>query len=132
MYRVLTFNLLCGGRKHRKWYKRAPLVYKVIREANPDSFGVQEAHWSWMKKLIKNLPEYSYVGVGRDDGKKKGEFSAVFYKKDKFIASDSGNFWLSETPDRPGLGWDAKCIRVASYVKLTDKETGRAPLQVTS
>ena len=55
MYRVLTFNLLCAGRKHRKWYKRAPLVYRVIREANPDSFGVQEAHWSWMKKLIKNL-----------------------------------------------------------------------------
>ena len=126
MYRVLTFNLLCAGRKHRKWYKRAPLVYKIIREANPDSFGVQEAHWSWMKKLIKNLPEYDYVGVGRDDGKKKGEFSAVFYKKDKFTASDSGNFWLSETPDKPSKGWDAVCIRVATYVKLTDKETGKS------
>ena len=126
MYRVLTFNLLCAGRKHRKWQKRAPLVYKIIRETNPDSFGVQEAHWSWMKKLTKNLPEYAYVGVGRDDGKKKGEFSAVFYKKDKFIASDSGNFWLSETPDKPSKGWDAACIRVASYVKLTDKETGKS------
>ena len=126
MYRVLTFNLLCAGKKHRKWYKRAPLVYQIIREANPDSFGVQEAHWEWMKKLIKNLPEYDYVGVGRDDGKKKGEFSAVFYKKDKFVASDSGNFWLSETPDKPGKGWDAACIRIASYVKLTDKKTGKS------
>lgn len=126
MYRVLTFNLLCYGSKHRKWTKRAPLVYKIIREADPDSFGVQEAHYEWMKKLIKNLPEYGYVGVGREDGKKKGEFSAVFYKKDKFTASESGNFWLSETPDKPGKGWDAACVRVASFVKLTDKETGKS------
>ena len=126
MYRIMSFNLLCAGRKHRKWQKRAPLVYKIIRETNPDSFGVQEAHWSWMKKLIKNLPEYDYVGVGRDDGKKRGEFSAVFYKKDKFTASESGNFWLSETPDKPGKGWDAACIRIATFVKLTDKESGKS------
>ncbi len=125
MYRVMTFNLLCYGNRHRKWQKRAPLVYKIIREANPDSFGVQEAHWRWMKKLIKNLPEYDYVGVGREDGKKDGEFSAVFYKKDKFTASESGNFWLSETPDQPGKGWDAACVRIATYVKLTDKKTGK-------
>ena len=61
MYRVMTFNLLCAGRKHRKWQKRAPLVYKIIREANPDSFGVQEAHYEWMKKLAKNLPEKWYI-----------------------------------------------------------------------
>ncbi len=127
MYRILSFNLLCYGSRHRKWTKRAPLVYKIIREANPDSFGVQEAHYGWIKKLCKNLPEYDFVGVGRENGKKKGEFSAVFYKKDKFIASDSGNFWLSETPDTPGSkGWDAACIRVATYVKLTDKETGKS------
>lgn len=125
MYRIMTFNLLCGGRKHRKWQKRVPLVCKLIREIAPDSFGVQEAHYGWMKKLSKNLLEYDYVGVGREDGKKKGEFSAVFYKKDKFRASDSGNFWLSETPDKPGKGWDAACIRIASYVKLTDKSNGR-------
>lgn len=126
MYRILSFNLLCAGKGSRTWRKRAPKVISIIKEANPDSFGVQEAHWEWMKKLSRYLPEYDYVGVGRDDGKKKGEFSAVFYKKDKFIASDSGNFWISETPEKPSKGWDSACIRVATYVKLTDKGNGKS------
>ena len=126
MYRILSFNLLCAGKGSRTWRKRVPKVVKIIKEANPDSFGVQEAHWEWMKKLFRYLPEYGYVGVGRDDGKKKGEFSAVFYKKDKFTASDSGNFWISETPEKPSKGWDSACIRVATYVKLTDKEDGKS------
>lgn len=124
MYRVMTANLLCAGKGSRTWRKRVPKVIKMIKEVNPDSFGVQEAHWEWMKKLTRYLPEYAYVGVGRDNGKKGGEFSAVFYKKDKFTASDSGNFWISETPDRPSRSWDTACTRIATYVKLTDKETG--------
>ncbi len=126
MYRILSINVLCYGSKERFWKKRAPKIIQVIKEANPDSFGVQEAHYEWMKKLCKGLPEYDYVGVGRENGKKKGEFAAVFYKKDKFTASDSGNFWISETPDKPSMGWDSACIRVATYVKLTDKENGKA------
>lgn len=126
MYRILSFNLLCAGKGSRTWRKRVPKVITIIKETKPDSFGVQEAHWEWMKKLSRYLPEYDYVGVGRDDGKKKGEFSAVFYKKDKFTASDSGNFWISETPEKPSKGWDSACIRVATYVKLTDKENGKS------
>ena len=126
MYRVMSFNLLCAGRGLRTWRKRVPKVISIIKEVNPDSFGVQEAHWEWMKKLCRYLPEYSYVGVGRDDGKKKGEFSAVFYKKDKFTASESGNFWISETPEKPSKGWDSACTRIATFVKLTDKETDKA------
>ncbi len=126
MYRVLTFNLLCGGKGKRIWKNRVPKVVKIIKEANPDSFGVQEAHWEWMQALTENLPEYAYVGVARDDGDKDGEFSAVFYKKDKFTASESGNFWLSETPEIPSRGWDSACTRMATFVKLTDKENGKA------
>ncbi len=126
MYRVLSFNVLCYGPEEKFWTKRAPKVIQVIKEANPDSFGVQEAHYDWMKVLCAGLPEYDYVGVGREDGKQDGEFAAVFYKKDKFTASDSGNFWISETPEKPSKGWDSACTRVATYVKLTDKETGKA------
>lgn len=125
MYRILSFNLLCAGKGARTWRKRAQKVISIIKEANPDSFGVQEAHWEWMKKLSRYLPEYSYVGVGREDGKKDGEFSAVFYKKNKFTASDSGNFWISETPEKPSKGWDSACTRIATYVKLTDNENGK-------
>lgn len=126
MYRVLTFNLLCAGKGERKWENRVPKVVKIIKEANPDSFGVQEAHWEWMQALIENLPEYDYVGVGREDGDKDGEFAAVFYKKDKFTASESGNFWISETPEIPSISWDSACTRMATFVKLTDKENGKA------
>lgn len=126
MYRTATFNLLCAGKGKRSWKNRIPLVCEAIRKISPDSFGVQEAHIGWMTALCTSLPEYDYVGVGRDDGKTQGEFAAVFYKKDKFQASDSGNFWISETPDVPSIGWDAACIRIASYVKLTDKANGKA------
>lgn len=125
MFRILSFNVLCAGKDNRWWENRVPLVCSIIKEYKPSSFGVQEAHWEWMQALCANLPEYDYVGIGRDDGDKDGEFSAVFYLKDEFTASDSGNFWLSETPDKPSLGWDAKCIRIATYVKLTHKESGK-------
>lgn len=124
MYRILSFNLLCAGKENNWWENRIPRVVSIIKEAKPSSFGVQEAHVEWMRALCENLPEYDYVGVGREDGKEDGEFAAVFYLKDKFDASDYGNFWISETPDVPSKGWDSACTRIATYVKLTDKENG--------
>ncbi len=125
MFRIMSFNLLCWGKDSRYFKNRIPLVCQVIREAKPSSFGVQEAHIEWMNALRENLPEYDFVGVGREDGKEDGEFAAVFYLKDEFTASDSGNFWISETPDVPSKGWDSACTRVATYVKLTHKESGK-------
>ena len=123
--KVMSFNILCGGPEGHSWPERKALVADTIRKEMPDSFGVQEAHYNWMQILVNALPEYDYVGVGRDDGDKKGEFSAVFYKKDAYNLLDSGTFWLSETPDRPGKGWDAACIRVCSWAKLENKENGK-------
>ena len=124
--KIMSFNLLCGGGDRRDWRCRTELVLDTIRKADPDTLGVQEAHYDWIKVLFAGLPAYDYVGVGREDGKTDGEFSAVFYKKDKFRALDSGSFWLSETPDVPGVkGWDAACVRVCSWVKLEEKATGK-------
>ena len=124
--KVLSFNVLCYGNGENEWTKRIPLVVRTIRNEDPDAFGVQEAHNDWMKALKGAFPDYAYVGVGRDDGKKKGEFSAVFYKKDKYKKLDEGHFWLSETPEKAGSkGWDAACIRVCSWAKLQDKATGK-------
>ncbi len=125
MYRILSFNLLCAGRENNWWENRIPRVVSIIKEALPSSFGVQEAHIGWMNALRENLPGYDCVGVGREDGKEDGEFAAVFYLKDKFVASDYGNFWISETPDVPSKSWDSACTRMATYVKLTDKENGK-------
>ena len=124
--KIMSFNLLCGGDGPRDWPGRADMVLETIRRADPDTLGAQEAHWDWVKTLSAGLPDYDYVGVGRDDGKKKGEFSAVFYKKEKFTLLDSGSFWLSETPDKPGKkGWDAACVRICSWAKLEEKATGK-------
>ena len=68
--------------------------------------------------MQKALDGYAYIGVGRDDGKHDGEHEAIFYKKDKLVLLDHGDFWLSETPDKPGLGWDAVCIRICTWGKF--------------
>ena len=80
--KIMSFNVLCGGDGKRSWPGRTEMVLDTIRRADPDSLGVQEAHFDWIKTLRAGLPEYDYVGVGRDDGKEKGEFSAVFFKKE--------------------------------------------------
>ena len=118
--KILSFNVLC-----RDWQPRVPLVTATIRAEAPDLFGLQEAHAGWMDAICDAFPDYDYVGIGRDDGKREGEFSPVFYKKDRFELLDSDHFWLSETPDRPGKGWDAACIRICSWALLKDKTTGR-------
>lgn len=123
--RIMSFNVLCGGPEGKTWPERAYRVIKAIKDASPDTFGLQEAHFDWMKKISEAFPEYGWVGVGRDDGKEAGEFSPVFYKKDKFDALDCGNFWLSETPEKPGKGWDAACVRICSWALLKEKETGK-------
>ena len=124
--KIMSFNLLCGGGGPRDWRCRTGLVLDTIRRADPDTLGVQEAHYDWIKVLFAGLPDYDYVGIGRDDGKTAGEFSAVFYKRDKFRVLDSGTFWLSETPEVPGVkGWDAACVRCCSWAKLEEKATGR-------
>ena len=85
----------------------------------PDFFGIQEAHYGWMKYLSGQLKDYyAYVGVGKDDGKNGGEFSPVFYRKDKFKVIEKLDFWLSETPDKPSLGWDGAENRTCSGSNL--------------
>ena len=130
--RVMSFNVLCYGDPVHFWTLRIPGVIKVIKDASPDSFGVQEAHIKWMNVLCENLPEYDYVGVGREDGADDGEFAAVFYKKDLYEVVDSGNFWLSETPDKPSLGWDAACIRICTWAELKNIETGKTYIHMNT
>lgn len=123
--RIMSFNVLCYGKEPHIREERIPLVVRTIRKCNPDSFGVQEATPEWMDVLRASFPDYDSVGVGRDDGKNEGEYSAVFYKNEKFTSKDNGTFWLSETPDVPGKGWDAACPRICSYALLEEIETGR-------
>lgn len=133
MVGIMTFNIRCSDVKGVTWQERRELVKRQILEFRPDSVGVQEAHTEWMDYLSKALgDEYDYVGVGREDGKKDGEFCAVFYLKEKYKAIESGDFWLSKTPDKPTKGWDAACKRVCTFVRLKDRQTGKEYVHINT
>lgn len=103
------------------WEKRAPIVADLIRFHDFDLLGTQEGLLNQLDDISEALPQLARYGRGRDDGKTKGEHSAIYYKKDKFRVINKGDFWLSETPDTPGLGWDATCCnRICSWLHLQD------------
>ncbi|RAV27746.1 endonuclease/exonuclease/phosphatase family protein [Sinomicrobium soli] len=123
--RVASYNLRMDTARDslNAWNYRKENVRGLIRYHDFDIIGTQEGFLHQLKDLLE-LQEYDYSGAGRDDGKEAGEHSAIFYKKDRFEKEDSGDFWLSETPDVPGKGWDATCCnRICSWVKLKDKKT---------
>lgn len=119
-----TFNLRYDNPRDtgNLWKDRAPVAAALIRFHQFDIVGTQEGLKNQLDDLQSALPEYAYYGIGRDDGKSKGEHSAIFYKKEKYTAIDSGDFWLSEHPEKPGWGWDAKHNRICSWIKLKEKK----------
>ena len=107
------------------WEHRKQASLNLMHEENPTVFGLQEACPDQMDYMVENLPEYGYIGVGRDDGKRKGEFMSIFYKKEEVEFIDGGTFWLSETPDQVSKGWDAACFRTCTWAILKKKDTGK-------
>ncbi len=106
--------------KGNVWTKRCQVISDQLNFESPDVFGTQEALAGQLRDLSAHLDHYSYIGVGRDDGKEAGEYSAIFYKTDRIKLLDDGNFWLNESPDVPKLGWDAACIRICTWGKFKD------------
>lgn len=120
---VMNFNVYIKGTGEKSPENRTDEVVATIRNADPDSFGVEEADEAWLERLSSALPEYSYVGHGRDKDL-GGEASAVFYKNEKYELVSEETFWLSKTPDKPSKGWDAWINRICTVAVLKDKETG--------
>jgi endonuclease/exonuclease/phosphatase family metal-dependent hydrolase len=107
------------------WPQRRDAVKALIRSHGFDVFGTQEALAHQVREL-ETLDEYARVGVGRDDGREAGEFAAIFFRRARFSLLAHGDFWLSPTPDRPSMGWDARCCkRIASWARLRDATDGR-------
>lgn len=105
------------------WSKRCQVICDQVNFMAPDIFGTQEVLYGQLQDFKKGLDGYDYIGIGRDDGERAGEHEAIFYKKDKIQLLDHGDFWLSETPEKPGLGWDAVCIRICTWGKFAVDET---------
>ena len=123
----MSFNIRYDNPKDRDnaWARRKEMVAQTIRFHKIDIAGLQEALFHQVKDLETLLPEYGWFGVGRDDGQESGEFTPVFYLRERFKISHKSFFWLSETPEKPGKGWDAACPRIVTWIKFEDKWTGK-------
>ena len=104
------------------WQKRCQVICDQLNFMAPDIFGTQEVLYGQLQDMKQALDGYDYIGIGRDDGERAGEHEAIFYKTDRLQLLDHGDFWLSETPDKPGLGWDAVCIRICTWGKFAVKD----------
>ena len=133
--RWATFNMRLDtpADSLNNWKYRKERVAQYIQDMKLDVVGTQEVLQNQFNDLKSLLPDFEGVGVARDDGKETGEYSAVFYRKSVFDALDSGTFWLAENPDSVGMmGWDAACIRVATWAKLQHKATGKIVMAVNT
>lgn len=122
--RVMSFNIRYGAAQDgvNNWDKRRDLCAARIITAAPDLVGMQEALGYQNAFLLGQLKDYALVGVSREDGKDKGEFSPILYRTGRFTPVASGTFWLSETPEVAGSkGWDAPLPRIATWVRLRDQ-----------
>lgn len=124
---VMTYNIKLDYPKEgeNSWTNRKPFFINQLKFYTPDILGVQEVLPNQMKDIDSLLVDYNFVGVGRDDGKDKGEYSAIFYNKKAFKVLKSSTFWLSDTPENVSMGWDAVCNRVCTYALLKKKKTNK-------
>ncbi len=124
--KVMSYNIRLGAGKDgtNSWNFRYMATKDMLDDQKPDVFGVQEA-LDYQVLFIEEMCGYECVGVGREDGKSGGEHMSVFWNKKTVKLLKWGTFWLSETPEVPSIGWDAKCKRTATWALMKDKRTGK-------
>ena len=124
---VVSYNIRHGKAKDgtNSWEFRAPTSPMMIEDQKPDVLGFQEALDNQIKFITEFTKGYDYIGVGRDDGKQKGEQMGILFNKKAVKLLKWGTYWLSETPDEPSFGWDAKCRRTATWALFKDKRSGK-------
>ena len=126
-FAVMSYNIKYDNVRDtiNNGHDRKGTVARLIDHYNPAFLGLQEALAHQVNFLNEALTNYSFVGVGRDDGKTKGEYSALFYDKTRFKVIESSTFWLSESPNRVSVGWDAAMERVCTYGLFEHLTTNR-------
>lgn len=124
---VASYNLRNANPKDEAqgdgWKQRYPVIADLIHFHDFDIFGAQEVLHDQLTDMLAALPDYDYIGVGRDDGKENGEYSPIFYKRERFKLLDSGHFWLAEDSTKPVKGWDAAYVRICTWGRFMDKES---------
>ncbi len=128
MLRVMSYNVRCDALTHEphSWRRRRDAVAGIIRARQVDLAALQEPFLAQVRDLAVRLPEYSWLGAGRDDGRKRGELNPSFYQHARYTVRSHDTFWLSPTPDVPGSrGWDAAWPRIVTWARLFDRKAGR-------
>lgn len=115
--KLISYNIRYENpnEKINSWKTRESYVTSFLSDENPDFIGLQEVTYSQQRDLVKSLFNHNYIGVGRDDGLDKGEFSPVFYNKNRYKVLFQDTFWLSKTPEKVSIGWDASMKRICTY-----------------
>lgn len=115
--KLLSYNIKYDDKKDtiNNWNFRKEAMVKLIKHYEPSFVGLQEALHNQVSYLDDALPNFTYIGVGRDDGKEKGEYSPILYDKNLYEVVQANTFWLSETPEKVSKGWDAALERICTY-----------------
>jgi endonuclease/exonuclease/phosphatase family metal-dependent hydrolase len=127
-FRLMSFNVRLASAQdgENAWDKRRELFFETIEKFRPDLIGFQEVLAVQYDAIAERMKDYAFSGVARDDGQRKGEWSSIGYRKDRFTVVASGTFWLSEQPTVPGSkSWDAALTRICSWARLRETATGR-------
>jgi endonuclease/exonuclease/phosphatase family metal-dependent hydrolase len=124
---VMTYNIKYDNTKDtvNNWNDRKEAIARLIQHYSPQIFGTQEALYHQTVYLDSSLTSYSYIGVGRDDGKQRGEYSAIHYDRTTLEVLETNTFWLSETPEKISVGWDAAMERICTYALFQHLLTGK-------
>ena len=127
--KIISFNIRYNSWNNidgkNGWPYRKDAVVKMVEQEKPAAIGLQEALIDQLQYLDSKLTSYRRIGVGRDDGKEAGEFMAIYYDTTQVVLLSGETKWLSKTPDKPGKGWDAACVRTVTIAKFKVKESGK-------
>jgi endonuclease/exonuclease/phosphatase family metal-dependent hydrolase len=122
---IMSFNIRYGTAKdgENAWAARRTMLFDVLREQRADLIGLQEALDEQIAEIAAAVPGYATVGVGRDDARNSGEFSAILFRQDRFRVAEAGTFWFSDTPSVPASkSWGNNITRICTWARFTDRD----------
>jgi len=124
--KVMTYNIKYDNVNDtvNNWNDRKEKLVELIEHYGPSFIGMQEALHRQVAFIDSSLTDFSYIGVGREDGKQKGEYSEIHYDSTRYKVLEHHTFWLSDTPDKPSVGWDAALERICTYGLFENRDTG--------
>ncbi len=122
---VMTYNIKYDNKNDtvNNWNDRKDAMFNLLKKYHPSFIGLQEALFNQLTYLDEALPDYQHIGVGREDGKQKGEFSPILYNTKMYELLQGTTFWLSPTPEKISVGWDAALERICTYALFESKNS---------